>query len=222
MEKKTLGQKLVLYGIGAGAASMAVPADADIIWSGPVEFSGNTIFYDLENVVPPSAIPDSANHDFELNLRKKKASNYDVSSNGTTVGSTDSATRGMYSFSYAIRHNSGDTIGSGGNFASYAFLQNAYPGGYFDPGEGLGDWNPGDRGFLGLSLVVGGNTYFGWADVTLNNLDGTGIGAFTLHSYAYENVADTSILAGAVPEPGTIALLVAGAAGVLALKRRQK
>lgn len=218
---RSLPQKLALYGLGVGAASLASSAQADIVYSGSVEFSGNTIFYDLENVAPPSATPDATNHDFELNLFKAKASNLDASS--TTTGNTDSAVRGMYNFQYAIKHSAGDTIGSGGSFFTGPFLQNDYgTGGIVPPGEDLGDWHPGDRGFLGLQLIVGSDTFFGWADVTLNNLDGTGAGAFTLHGYAYDNIAGTPIEAGAVPEPSSIALLAAGAAGVLALKRRRK
>jgi hypothetical protein len=218
---RSLPQKLALYGLGVGAASLASSAHADIVYSGPVEFSGNNIYYDLENVAPPSATADVANHDFQLNLFKAKASNFEGPS--TTTGTTDSMVRGMNSLQYAIKHNAGDTIGSGGSFFAGPFLQNDYgTGGIAPPGEDLGDWHPGDRGFLGLQLVVGTDTFFGWADVTLNNLDGSGIGAFTLHGYAYDNTAGTAIQAGAVPEPSSIALLVAGAAGVLTLKRRRK
>jgi hypothetical protein len=215
---KNLGQKLVLYGIGASAASVANPASADIVWSGPVEFTGNTIFYDMENVAPPSATADPANHDFELSLFLGKAKSFDGPSSET--GDTEGETRGPNNLIYAFRLTAGDTIGSGGNFYASAYLQNQYPGS--PPGLNLGDWNPGNRGFLGLSLTVGSDTFFGWADVTLNNLGGPNNDGFTLHSYAYENVAGTSIEAGAIPEPSTIALLVTGALGVLALKRRQK
>jgi hypothetical protein len=224
MESRTsrsLPQKLALYGLGVGAASLASSGQADVVYSGAVEFTANTIFYDLENVAPPSSTLDGTNHDFELNLVKAKASNFD-SSNITTTGNTDAVLRGMGSLQYAIKHSAGDTIGSGGSFVGSAFLQNDYTGGIVPAGQDLGDWHPGDRGFLGLQFVVGADTFFGWADVTLNNLDGTGAGAFTLHGYAYDNTAGTSIQAGAVPEPSTIALLVAGAAGVLALKRRRK
>jgi hypothetical protein len=221
MEKKTLGQKLVLYGIGAGAASLALPADADIVWSGPVEFSANQIFFDLQNVSPPSTVFDP-NHDFNLQskvTKGSKAANYSAGVNsGYTMGDIRGPGR-----RYAFQLPAGAVIGSGGTFLGYAYLQNYYAGGpYTGPGLGLGDWMPGDRGFLGLRLVVGADTFFGWADVTLNNLDGSAPGVFTLHSYAYEDVAGTSILTGAVPEPSAIALLVAGAAGVLALKRRKK
>lgn len=45
---------------------------------------------------------------------------------------------------------------------------------------------------------------------------------FTLYSFAYEDVAGQGIAAGAVPEPSTLALLLAGAAGVGAMMRRRK
>jgi hypothetical protein len=218
---RSFPQKLALYGLGIGAASLASSVDADIVYSGPVEFTANSIFYDLENVVPPSSTADATNDDFQLSLSKAKASNFDGPSANTA--NTDSVMRGTFGLQYAIKHSAGDTIGSGGSFFSGPFLQNDYSsGGVVPPGQDLGDWHPGDRGFLGLQLVVGTDTFFGWADVTLNNLDGSGAGAFTLHGYAYDNTAGTSIQAGAVPEPSSIALLAAGAAGVLALKRRRQ
>lgn len=217
---RTLSQKLAVYGLGVGAASLATSGNADIVYSGPVEFSGNTIIYDLQNIAPPATVSDGVNHDFQLSKFKVKASSSDDNTNTTSTGYTDFVTRN--SSSYAIQHFAGDVIGSSGNFGSNTLLQNAYPGGIFPAGANAGDWNPGERGFLGLKLIVGTDTFFGWADVTLNNLDGSGSGAFTLHSYAYDNTPGTAITAGVIPEPSTIALLAAGAAGVMALKRRKK
>ena len=61
------------------------------------------------------------------------------------------------------------------------------------------------------------NTHFGWVkrsvDIGLTNI--------TVHEFAYETTPDTLINAGAIPEAGGLALLAAGAAGVLAMRKRR-
>ena len=65
MISRSLGQKLLAYGLGAGAASIAGNANADVVYSGTVDFTGNTVYFDLQNTVPPSSTID-ANDDFAL------------------------------------------------------------------------------------------------------------------------------------------------------------
>lgn len=78
--------------------------------------------------------------------------------------------------------------------------------------------NPDDFGggghYLGVQFIFGGATHYGWVGVEVSGSTGT------IRDYAYENVADTAIAAGAVPEPSSLALLAAGA-GSLALRRRR-
>ena len=45
---------------------------------------------------------------------------------------------------------------------------------------------------------------------------------FTVKGFAYDTVANEAIQAGAVPEPNSVMLLIAGAAGVTALRARRK
>ena len=218
---RALSQKLALYGLGIGAASLASSAEADIVYSGPVELSGNTIYFDLQNTAVPSASTTSVTgDDFEMkgNTSKSKAKIYNA---GTYNSSIAYSQRGPANRDYALRLSMGDTIGSQ-SFSLNAYFQDNYAGGTEPKGYGLGDWNAGDRGFVGLRLTINGNSYFGWADVTLNNLDGSGPGVFTLHDFAFDNVAGDMIQAGQIPEPSTVALLIAGAAGVLALKKRKQ
>lgn len=76
--------------------------------------------------------------------------------------------------------------------------------------------------FLGLSFPIGGNApaflHYGWVRVTIDNAAGT----FVVNDWAYESAPGRGIVAGAVPEPGALGLLAAGAAGVAALRRRRQ
>jgi len=84
-------------------------------------------------------------------------------------------------------------------------------------------------GYVGFRTDVNGGA--GWLKIHIldRNSDGYPDQA-VLISYAYNNVAGGTILAGqttdalSTPEPGTasLALLAAGAAGVLALRRRRR
>ncbi|MGD9634593.1 MAG: PEP-CTERM sorting domain-containing protein [Pirellulales bacterium] len=79
-----------------------------------------------------------------------------------------------------------------------------------------------DNGILGLSFPAGSfGTFFGWVRVDINNA----AGSFVIKDWAYDD-ANAAILAGDtgggfVPEPGTLGLLAAGSAGVLAMRRRK-
>jgi hypothetical protein len=74
-------------------------------------------------------------------------------------------------------------------------------------------------GYLGVRFTVSGQEYLGWAELT--NVSPYGL---TLNGYAYNDVPGEPILAGqtsVTPEPSSLALFAAGAAGLLALRRRR-
>ena len=88
--------------------------------------------------------------------------------------------------------------------------------------------NTGGLKYVGLRFDLTDGTHFGWAEA--NGVDGT----VTLTAYGFECLPNTAIGAGVgsttaicgvptvVPEPGTLALLIAGAVGVLSMRRRQR
>jgi len=72
--------------------------------------------------------------------------------------------------------------------------------------------------FLGLMFHWDGESgvHYGWVELR------DPPGGLTVVAIGYETAQNTGIVTPSVPEPGTLALLAAGAAGVLALRRRQR
>jgi hypothetical protein len=246
---RNLSQRLVLYGLGAGAVgstALGAKPPNHIVYSGPVEFSGNTIHFDLQNFTPPSSsfMPGD---DFKMksDCSKSKAK---IKFDGPYRPQV--AALYLNSRPYAMKFQSGQQLGT----------QDFYSVGYFNylggGGNGAGDWHAGDRGFLALRITIDCKSYYGWADVTLNRLNCGPGSVFTLHSYAINTEPNESIRAGeqkekkgrknahiplppptCTPTPtataaaptttngsagAAIALLLAGASGVAALKQGRK
>lgn len=88
------------------------------------------------------------------------------------------------------------------------------------------EFSNGASGFVGFSIQLDTGLHYGWlqlAGVTANP-DGNDVFA-TIVDFAYESTPDVSILAGAtsdtiIPEPGSLALLAAGAAGLVTRRKR--
>jgi len=90
------------------------------------------------------------------------------------------------------------------------------PGGLMCFGGFLGDsLELEQRGFIGVEFRIDAGTHYAWFDVGAHEL---GIGGI-IYGYAYETEPGRSIAAGAIPEPGTAALL-ALAGGIVLMKRR--
>jgi hypothetical protein len=109
-----------------------------------------------------------------------------------------------------------DPIGPSLKFANFAstLASNSFQHfGHFQPQPA--------SGYVGLRITDGAGTFYGWADITVNS-DLT----ITLTSLGFDN-SGGSIEAGAgtpaasnTPEPASIALLVLGAAGLAAYRRK--
>ena len=71
--------------------------------------------------------------------------------------------------------------------------------------------------YIGLAFPIAGSNHYGWVRVSIDNAAGT----FVINDWAYEDQAGVGITTGAVPEPGALSLLAAGATGLLSMRRRK-
>jgi hypothetical protein len=76
-----------------------------------------------------------------------------------------------------------------------------------------------DRDYLGFSFEDSDGTHYGWLRISVPG----DFGPFVIHDYAFEDVAGVAIRVGqfAVPEPGSLALLLSGGVAALLARRRK-
>ncbi len=123
---------------------------------------------------------------------------------GTSFGPTPPTNTPVVSFSTATQV----TLGS-------RYLSGSVPS--FYGGFATGPTPPGTQAYVGFRFSIGGQTNFGWLLLSVN------AGSIDFVSAAYETTPNTAIVAGAVPEPSTLAFLSLGAVGVLgAISRRRR
>ncbi len=228
-----LEKRIASYGAMAIAAALggATPANAAII----VFSGGNTTTLNNGSVTfnMVTGAVGTADGGMDFALRFPLAP---VNPSSTSAGAEALSPNGMGllgSGTFPFKLAGGANIGPAGNFQPAGILARffftststtSYP-------VGIGNWQANrvalGQGYLGLKFLIGANSHYGWADISVNEDL-----SITLNSFAYESCADQSIDAGqttggatcdsAVPEPHSAALLAMGAAGLLAYRRRRQ
>jgi hypothetical protein len=146
-----------------------------------------------------------------------------------------SATNGIVSYQgafvrYGTALQAGATIGAASTFSTatqvvlgsryYSAGVPTYYGG-FAAGPGGPPNNPvapGTLAYSGFRFAAPDGTHFGWIQLSVS------AGHITFMNAAYESTPGTPIVAGAVPEPSTLAMLAVGATAALGtvIKRRRR
>lgn len=72
--------------------------------------------------------------------------------------------------------------------------------------------------FLGVSFQINSETHYGW--IQIDNPNNTPGGTIT--GFAYETESGRGISAGAIPEPGSVALFTMGGLGLYLLRKNKK
>jgi len=123
----------------------------------------------------------------------------------------------------AVALGPGAIVGSGsGTFSSVGDIAFKYETAKSNPppatklkGKWANDIN--QTSYVGLQFLISGQTHYGWAAVSVQ------LGSATLHvtDSGYQTIAGADAVIPA-PEPSSMALMLLGAAGVAALKKRRK
>ncbi|MEO0529615.1 MAG: PEP-CTERM sorting domain-containing protein [Planctomycetota bacterium] len=192
------------YSLAAGAAAGmgAAEADAQIIYSGVQDLS-IAQFNSQDLNLDGDAYNDILLKNYVF------GGNYQGATVNFAPGKVVGFTTGL---SYASALAAGDLIDAtttaGGPFAvSLAYANN--PDSQFDNVDGA---------FIGLEFPINATSHFGWVRVSIDNAAGT----FVINDWAYNATPGEGLLAGQIPEPGTLGLLAAGAAGVAAMRKRRR
>lgn len=191
------------YTLAAAAAAGTADAHAAVVYSGPQNI--DIAQFNSQNL----NLDGDAYNDILLKNYVFLGGNYQ----GVYVNFFPGKVVGFFSgFGYVSALGPGSIVDaattSGGPFqASMAYGGNN-PNAEFNDVEGA---------FIGLAFPINATTHYGWVRVDVDNAAGT----FNIVDWAYEDQPGVGITTPAVPEPGTLGLLAAGAAGLAALRRRR-
>lgn len=214
--KVTKAKRHVAYSLAAGAAAFVTTKDQDA--NADIVYSGLQNIVNLPSVDPPYPDP------YRLFLDLDSDGLSDVALQNAIFGGTpyqgmsvfgngrvDGFNAGAYNFAYISNLTAGASIDSTTVGPQY-FGSMAY--GSNNPNA---EFNDAPDAYIGLSFGTNPNLRYGWIRVGIDNANAS----FVVKDWAYQSEVGVGITAGAVPEPGTLGMLAAGAAGIAALRRRR-
>jgi hypothetical protein len=117
-------------------------------------------------------------------------------------------------YNYPFLLNAGDSISAANSFLPPNALVDSYLA-YNSGGGAVGDWAGGNTGYIGFQINTGADIHYGWIEVRVDADNAGG----EIVRYGIEDVAGAT--AQVVPEPGSLALLAVGAAGLLGWRQRR-
>jgi len=211
-----LSQRLAGYGCGLGAvaASLCLPEKADgaVVWNGGIDVTSlaeseilNLQFVGGTQIVGQTSGCWGPGFNFEQDIICG-GDEIEFDFFGNTCGGASYYILRDLGATGAMRWTAPDS-----SFDLASIDTNSYA---WAPYIWYGTYVP-DSGpvLVGLRMVDGSDSYYGWAELER--------GSLTINEAAFNNVAGDSFYPGQIPEPGSLVLLLAGAAGVSALRRRR-
>ncbi len=221
--EKAQGWRMAAYSLAAGASPfLAGEADAAIVpfaINQEVPFDGSAFLIDVNG---------DGNDDF--NAQNRPITLYNGSwqvlyttepgsargdfPDGLKITTESYNVPGVGDFSYATPQNPGQVVDGSGMYSYFANLT------YGGLGPAIGDLNAGPI-LLGFELGIAGEKHFGWIRVSVDLTD-TNNPVYEILDGAYQDVPGAPIAAGAIiPEPASLGLLAAGAAGLACYRHRK-
>lgn len=239
LDKGLMGYAVAAGAAGVGLLALAQPAEAKIVYTPsniPITVNGPAVQLDLnhDGIADFSFFNgegfDAARGGARGDARPPEGSsarflNIYAVQPGNSVGAITSFTKQTCAAELGPERR----VGPGKNFQQGVIPLFDVAGDYTSPGTVNCPWQGNKGGFLGLKFVVEGQTFYGWAYITLGSVP-------ALRGYAYEDVPNTTILTGATrgpdersdasrppalptPQPASLGMLALGAPG-LAIWRR--
>lgn len=195
---------------------LSLPASAAIVYSGTQNLTTSTVDFDGIYI---NFDTGAVEYDYPADFDDSPWINIFLGGNGiansevvqpiaVSAGAYDPLLEGDYYLNLAP----GTTIDVSSAFVVDGWASENHIGG--DPGKFTLD----QTGILGFAFqnVAGGNTFYGWLRFTPSNG-----GNATIVDWAYQDTAGAAILAGAVPEVSSFALVICGVAGMVGVRRRK-
>jgi hypothetical protein len=194
LEKGLLGYAAAATAAGVGLSVLAQPVEAKIVYTPsniPITVNGPAVPLDFNHDgVAEFSFLNGEGFDPVHGGRPPEGSsarflNIYAVLPGNSVGVITSFTKETCAAELEPRRK----VGPGRNFQQGVIPLFAIAGDYTSPGTLNCPWQGNKGGFLGLKFVLQGQTYYGWAHITLGSVP-------ALTGYAYEDVPNTTILTG--------------------------